>query len=422
MSRGAANAPLFFVCKLWYDDCTVGVMGVLKIIQLQTSLIWPECAQGKYTVKAKGCILAVLRWGDDSEPLQDWGPFAYVPVDPAGNGAFDFEGRRGIPPGATHVWARCYAADFASFEDACAEIPQQFQTRELPLADAQHFSILTDLHLASKPWKIKRALRAAQSDTVFLLGDSTNDGRAEQFEAFRACIAEAAPEKNLFPVTGNHDVLHGPRGDLSDGCRHYAAFQKELLAKCGANGHAVTYAPDGRAYAARMGLLDVIGLQCVTSGRKFLFPEKIQLDWLEKHLAETEAAWHIILCHAPLLAHNPNRNEGPPYLDGNRHLQEMIDKTGRVLFLNGHTHVSPNVLRGNGEYDEVHRNIYLDCASAVATDTSGETGLMSPDWKDGCITGLTLAGDTVEICMRSLESGIRFPRGYYRFRAAAKEP
>lgn len=46
------------------------------------------------------------------------------------------------------------------------------------------FSILTDLHLSSKPWKIRRALRTAESDTVFLLGDSTNDGLAEQFERF----------------------------------------------------------------------------------------------------------------------------------------------------------------------------------------------------------------------------------------------
>ena len=54
------------------------------MIHLQTSLIGPGCAQGKYILKAKGCILAVLRWGSEKEPLADWGPFAYVPIDPAG--------------------------------------------------------------------------------------------------------------------------------------------------------------------------------------------------------------------------------------------------------------------------------------------------------------------------------------------------
>ncbi len=73
------------------------------MIKLQTSLIWPGCAQGKYIVKAKGCILAILQWGNANTPLTDWGPFAYVPIDPAGNGLFSFTGMRGIPREATHV-------------------------------------------------------------------------------------------------------------------------------------------------------------------------------------------------------------------------------------------------------------------------------------------------------------------------------
>lgn len=70
---------------------------------------------------------------------------------------------------------------------------------------------------------------------------------------------------------------------------------------------------------------------------------------------------------------------------------------------------------GNGEYDKEHQNIYLDCGSVTATDISGEMGLMSPDWKDGCKTELTVTRNEIEICMSSIESGIRFPRGYYRF-------
>ena len=70
---------------------------------------------------------------------------------------------------------------------------------------------------------------------------------------------------------------------------------------------------------------------------------------------------------------------------------------------------------GNGEFDSEHQNIYLDCGSVVATDTSGELGLMSPDWKDGCKTELIITKNTVEIIMSSIESGTKFPRGYYRF-------
>ena len=96
------------------------------MMKLETKLIWSGCAQGKYIVKAKGFILAILSWGREDKPLADWGPFAYVPVDPARNGMFCFQGQRGIPREATHVWARCYTADFAGFEDVSVKIPEKF--------------------------------------------------------------------------------------------------------------------------------------------------------------------------------------------------------------------------------------------------------------------------------------------------------
>lgn len=161
--------------------------------------------------------------------------------------------------------------------------------------------------------------------------------------------------------------------------------------------------------------LDLIGIQCVVSGRKFQFPEGKQMDWLEQHLSSTPASWHIVLCHAPLLAHNPHRNVGAAYLDRNKRMQDIVDRYGRIIFLSGHTHASPNVLTGNGEYDRERQNIYLDCGNVVATDTSGESGLMSQNWKDGVKTELIVSKDTVEICMSSIDSGMKFPRGYYRF-------
>ncbi len=385
------------------------------MIKLKISLVWPGCAQGEYTVRAKGMILAALRWGNAEGPLGDWGPIAYVPVDPAGNGSFFFPGRRGIPDGATHVWARCWLPDFSAFEDVSAEIPAAYLPEAAPARDACRFSILTDLHLATRPWKIRQALRAAESDTIFLLGDATNDGRPEQFEAFRACVEAAAPDKTIFPVTGNHDVPARVRGAAPVEGVGYADFQRWLLARAVARGHEIAFDPEGRAYTVRIGPLEVIGLQCVTAGRKFLFPEGRQLDWLEERLRDPAPAWRILLCHAPLLAHNPNRSTGQPYLDRNRRLQALLDSHGRIIFLSGHTHVSPNCLTGNAEYDEKCRNIYLDCGSVVATDTAGEQGMMSPDWKDGCVTELAVSAHAVEIRMRSIESGRHFPRGYYRF-------
>ena len=298
------------------------------MIKLQMSLTGSECAQGKYIIRARGFILAVLRWGCGDGPLPGWSPFAYVPIDPAGNGMFFFSGRHGIPPEASHVWACCYTADFSACETASATIPDHCPASDVHTEGMQSFSVMSDLHLTSKPWKVRQALRAARSDTIFLLGDSTNDGLAEQFELFATCIEEAAPEKILLPVIGNHDVPCASQAEGADGCKNYADFQKKLLSKAALRSCAIDCAPDHRAYSAQLGELDVIGLQCVTEGRRFLFPIGAQIDWLEEHLASTTAAWHVILCHAPMLKHNPNRNEGVPYVDKNRRLRKFWIRTG----------------------------------------------------------------------------------------------
>ena len=66
-------------------------------------------------------------------------------------------------------------------------------------------------------------------------------------------------------------------------------------------------------------------------------------------------------------------------------------------------------------WDEGRKNLYLNCGSVVDTATEGDEGMMSADWKDGCVTELTLSEDAIQIDTRSAASGIHFPRGYYRF-------
>lgn len=140
------------------------------MIHLQLNLIRSGCAQGKYIIKARGFMLAVLRWGNRDEAFGDWSPFAYVPIDPVGNGVFFFLGLRGLPPGATHVWVGCHTADFDGHEDAAFAIPDRYLPSDTPNESGSRFSVLTDLHLTDKPWKIKQALRTLQTDTVLLLG------------------------------------------------------------------------------------------------------------------------------------------------------------------------------------------------------------------------------------------------------------
>ena len=389
------------------------------MIKIEVNLIKPGCADGKYILKAKGFVLAVLNWGNQSGPLDKWTSFAYVPVDPAGNGSFCFSGARRIPAEATHIFARFISSDFLHHEDVLVEIPEKFLDDFPPNENTQKFSVLTDLHLASKPYRVKRALESAQSENIILLGDMTNDGTQEQFQQFEKCIDDTIPEKIFLPVTGNHDVLHTSKGENTDGCKNYFDFQERMLTKTCKKGFQISLDPDSKAYSVRIGSIEILGLQCVTSGRKFSFPEGRQINWLKERL-QSKSSWHLILCHAPLLAHNPNRSNGNPYLAKDKVLQEMIDNHGRIIFISGHTHVSPNLMRGNAEYDDTHTNIYLDCGSVVDTDFSGEETIMSSDWNDGCITELSVTDDEIEICMRSIKTGKNFSRGYYHFKINEK--
>ena len=279
----------------------------------------------------------------------------------------------------------------------------------------ESISILTDLHLSSKPFRIRQALQATKNDVVLLLGDSASDGLQEQFEALETCIDDLIPGKVILPVIGNHDILHSRKAD-GDGCRNYATFQTRSLQNAEKRGMSFERDPDSLAWATTIGTLDVIGLQCVISERRFLFPERKQLEWLENRLtAHRDSAWHLILCHAPLISHNPLRSDGQPYLDKDRQLQALIDRIGHCIFLSGHTHISPNTMKSSAEWDGLRNNLYLNCGSVVDTTTEHDESLMSRDWKDGCVTEITLSSDIIEIVTKSIRTGIYFPRGYYRF-------
>lgn len=388
-------------------------------MKLQVRLDCPGCARGRYSVKAKGYMIAILGWADAKGRLSGWSPFAYVPIDPYGNGEFSFEGNRAIPAEATHVHARCIRADFTGFEELLAKIPESFAAEPLERGNQQanqvRISVLSDMHLASKPWRIRRALKMTESNIICLVGDSVNDGTAGQFEELMKCVDAAAGDKAVFPVIGNHDILSPTLSMHEDGRRNYTDFHNKLTDRLKELGMKIESGRTDLAYATDVAGLDIIGLQCVVSGRRFLFPEGNQTDWLEGRLEQhREAAWHIILCHAPLLAHNPNRNEGTPYLDRNKRLQEIVEKYGNIIFISGHTHVSPNVTRGCVEYDTGRNIIYINSGSVVTTSLERECGLMDPGWADGCVTELRISDTEVEISMRSVEDGLRFPRGYYR--------
>lgn len=174
---------------------------------------------------------------------------------------------------------------------------------------------------------------------------------------------------------------------------------------------------DSGAYAVKLKGVEVIGLEAVTHGRRFTFPQDRQLHFLERRLSESNELWRIIICHAPLLAHNPQRKPGEkstPYMGGDGRLQRILDAHRNIIFLSGHTHFSPNVLEGCVEYDKEGKRIYINDGSVCPTQIRQEEPMIPAEWVSGMFVEMRIHGQSVELISRSVGSGLKYARGYYR--------
>ena len=162
--------------------------------------------------------------------------------------------------------------------------------------------------------------------------------------------------------------------------------------------------------------VDLVGLNPMYAQKIFHFPHKgEQLKWLKQYLEDSPARQHIILCHAPLLAHNPQRDSGKksPYLAHDAVLQDIVDQNRNIIFISGHTHLSPNVPSGCVDYDSMKGNLYINDGSICPVDLKSPEAILPSEWSDGCYTEMVIYQDSMEIIMRNLHSGSRISRGYY---------
>lgn len=372
-------------------------------MRLKISLPRPGLADGVYSVSAKGCIAASLHWGDGTGPWDDWTAIAYVPVDAYGAGVFRFGGGRAVPAGATHVYARCLASDFSGWEACRCELPPH----EVPSKPCVRFSVLSDLHMTSKPGRWLRALSlASESDALLLVGDLVNDGLPDQFQMVQQALEERLPGIPALSVAGNHDY---PRGNADP---VYPLFQDCLLQRCEAMGIQISREEDG-AYTACFGDVLVLGLQTAAEGRRVTL--RGGLGWMEKWLSCWTGGPRVVLSHAPLAAHNPrSQKRRMPYFPQNAKVQRLIDGAGGVLFLSGHLHDSPQCARGCFEEDPAHGNFYYSDGSVCPVFLCSDEALLPQEWTDGVITGLAISEAGFELTARALHSGKRLARGHYR--------
>lgn len=267
---------------------------------------------------------------------------------------------------------------------------------------------MSDLHLSKKPWQIRKALKVGEdADAVFLVGDLTNDGTPEQMELMKACIEDVLPETPVFAVAGNHDYPRQPSPMIREGICDYEALQDWLL-----NRQAHPYILDeSGAWAVSMGEVEVIGLNCVWHWRRFKFKDGAQLKWLEQHLDHSSAKWHIILCHAPLLAHNPKRSDAKPYLSRDEQLQKIIDAHKNIMFISGHTHVSLESSTNCVEFDELRNNIYINDGSIRPTTLLTAEGLTEEEPADGNVVEIDFIEESLKVTGISVKTGHEITSG-----------
>ena len=229
------------------------------------------------------------------------------------------------------------------------EIPEPYKIPSRPYnpVPGMRIGIMSDLHMTNKPARINAVLnRMKDMDMVLMVGDLVNNCDSSQYERLINVIEAILPDKPIFAVAGNHDISESA-------AQNYQCFERWLHGRterqypliCKGNG----------AFGVMLNHdVDLIGLNPLYSQKIFHFPDKgAQLKWLERYLAGSPAKQHIIMCHAPLLAHNPQRDvlKKSPYLAQDEMLQNIVDKMGNIIFLSGHTHLSPNIPAGCVEYD-----------------------------------------------------------------------
>lgn len=384
------------------------------MMKLSVKLDNTEFADGQYQIRAKGCIMVSLHWANLNGILQDWTAFAYLPVSPAGAAAFRYQGNRAIPAEATHVAAKGISADYVTIDECSVELPRHKKSeKEKCLVRA---AVMSDLHITNKTGRLMWALdrvKERKPDILLLSGDLVNDGTPEQFSLLQKSILDLKNKIPVFCCAGNHDYPHDQASPVPYGYYNFCSWLREWNKECGIE----VQEHENGASTFRFGEIDFVSLNAVTYGRNISFSDGAQIKWLCEHLEHSHAKWHILLCHAPLAGHNPQRRNGSemPYFAKDKQLQDVIDANRNVIFISGHTHVSFNIPWGCVEYVKEKNNLYLNAGSICPTDLKDAEPLMPTEWVDGNVTELSVGNCQVEIKGFLLHSNKKISRGYYKW-------
>ncbi|MCD8158957.1 MAG: metallophosphoesterase [Clostridiales bacterium] len=355
-------------------------------------------ADGVYTADIPGYEGAELYWADEKGILSGWTSFGYIkPNVAAGFGVFKYGEGRSVPPGVSHICVKAYRSDSSD----CLEklFPVERRKRCVLNKPFLRFGILTDIHLTQKVSAVKSALQTVKdTDCILSAGDIANSGVSEEFRRFEGCLDEIVSGIPLYSVNGNHDLM-GENGQYNDFQRRRVLWQKE-------NGNI--------CYSSFKGV-DIIGINAGGFWRKDIMKiTREQLVYIDSLLKECKNKQKIILCHTPLSRNMPLRNgRRSSYLSSDAQFQEIIDSYDHIIFLSGHTHLSPGLDSGVVSFDSERANIYINCGSIRPTELGKEADTAPEEWKEGNTVELRISDNGLEILMHTVRSKKLISRGYY---------
>ena len=259
--------------------------------------------------------------------------------------------------------------------------------------------VISDLHLSNDTANIKKAFsKLYDIDWLLLVGDIVDRPDAEQYDIFLSLVDEEFHDIPKYCVFGNHD--NAKRDDT-----YYRQFEKKL------NDEYLSFVDECGAFYKRINEhIDLIGLNPVYYQKKFTFPDNgAQIDFLQKQLDASLCKYHIVMCHPPLIAHNPQRTpDMESYIDAEQdtRLQKIIDENERVIFLSGHLHFSPGV-----EVDEARGHLYINDGSVCTTAPKSGKGKIQP----GNITQLDIAENEISVIMKEIHTETVLVDSRYNF-------
>lgn len=263
--------------------------------------------------------------------------------------------------------------------------------------------VLSDIHLFKKQDKLLKALPILKdTDVIFMVGDMVDSAEEYQYEILKNLLDEILPGKSIFCVSGNHD---NPKKDDIN----FRNFENAML--CRTARDSILQDESGAFCAHINNNISLYGLNPVYFMKKFSFPNRAQqLRFLEESLENDNAPVKIIMCHPPLVSHNPQRDahENPYFsTEQDARLQRIVDSLTNVIFISGHTHVAPAI-----EFDSERGNIYLNDGSICPTTVKGR----EEKPQQGNVSLVKITDSNIEISVIGIYSKTELIRERYDYK------